>query len=242
MQKSTTELLAVKMKAVACLPTTLIAVALIMMLLPPRVNAQSNNSGLSAKPSIEIIVENGIYTPPEYTYPPEYPPPLIYSESGNITLKFEVRLPDAIWNAQGTVYMAPGGYLTFVSYKASWQNNQTMDVFTNIEYGIKTDVGQFNYTLTNITYGNQQLEINASSVVFGLNIQSGTTYPVYGSNEYPYDFTVAPPPTPTPTPSKSAFNSVSTIIIIAIITIAILITFVSILLYRRHRKTANLKK
>jgi hypothetical protein len=133
-----------------------------------------------------------------------------------------------------------GGNLTSVSYKASWQNNQIVKLYTS---SLDNGQGQLDFSITNIPYGEHHLEVYASCGV----IIFGSSQPFHDSNEQSLDFTATVPiPTPTPTPTIAStttntstvfkLNSEQTVITAAIITA---VAVIPVAFYRRHQINAS---
>lgn len=245
------------MKNLQYLLTIAIVVGLAIVLIPSRVTAQgSDNSYLSAPPLIYVVEGNSGFS---INY--ENPNPVIYTDNGNVTLTLLVRLPYEVNSdtTQGNVTMQNSvvwlgeGYLTSVSYKASWQNNRTINLYTNPStelYNVQYNQsqGEFLYNLTNIPYGNQQLEVYASCIVIILANGYSSTSPLFQTATNSIDFTVAPTLTPNPTSPTSTpsiildLNSEQNVTILATAISVTLITVMGLLLFRRHRKTRNLNQ
>ncbi len=161
-------------------------------------------SSTSAKPIVFVLDDENDGLPMDY----QSPSPVIYTDSGNVTLWVRVLMPYDVYNAdsQGTV-MWLGGYLTSVSYSASWLNILTASVYTNAS---ASNQAALNFTLTNVPYGEHQLRVNASCVVFILDQYSPlSSHAFYDSTEKSLNFTVAPVPTPAPTTSLSPSSTSS---------------------------------
>lgn len=217
--------------------------ALVITLIPSLVTAQNpDNSGLSAPPLIWVTQENQ-----SIAIDYENPHPVIYSASGNATLLLTVRLPYSVYDVKtlDDIMWTGNGYLTSVSYVASWKNNQTINLYTNSSTNNIQNVdskGQLLYSLTNIPYGNQQIEINASCTVFLFANGFSSTYPFYQTSTHSINFTVATTLTPIPVPTANATNLEQTAIITVIAVSLALFATVILLLYIRHRKAANSKQ
>jgi hypothetical protein len=65
-----------------------------------------------------------------------------------------------------------GEYLTSVSYKASWQNNQTINLFSG------NSQAELNFNLTDIPHGHHYIEVSASCEVLLFDNGFSSTYPV----------------------------------------------------------------
>jgi hypothetical protein len=200
----------------------------------------SEDSYTSAPPLIYIREQEDSGVPIDYAQHTNHP--MIYSDTRNVTLWIKIRMPYQVYNAklQGDV-MWLGGHLTSISYKASWQNNKTINLYSGDS---KTE---YNFSLPNIPYGDHYLEIDASCVVNILDNYNGASHPFYDTAEKSLDFTVAPVPTPapapTPTPAPIAFNlKMEQIVALSAVIIAVPVTIIAValLLYRRHRNHARL--
>lgn len=124
--------------------------------------------------------------------------------------------------------------LTSVTYKASWQNNQsivlynsTIDTPAVLTY-VPDGEGYFAYNFTDIPPGPQQLEVNVAGggIIWGGN----TYYTFYTNSSSTLNFTVQPPP------AQEAFPVLRVTAVVVIVT-AVIATGIGLLLYRRHRKT-----
>ncbi len=155
---------------------------------------------------------------------------IVYSNS-NTTLGFSTN-PNSYPQGIQTLMNA----LTLVSYRASWQGNQTVVLYNatidtpavltiNTTEDVPSGQGYFTYNFTDIPIGSQQLEVD---VVGGGIIWGGNTYYTYYINSSStINFTVQSEP------AKEAFPTllVITVAIIVIVTLCIVLLF-----YRRHRK------
>jgi hypothetical protein len=194
----------------------------------------SGDSYTSAPPLIYILENESYGVSIDYFQHTNHP--IIYSDTGNVTLWVKIRMPYQVYNAklQGTV-MWVGGHLTSVSYEASWQNNETVELYDSTS---NNGQGQFEFYLTNIPYGIHHLEVNASCVVFILDDYSGSTHPFYDSAEKSLDVTVAPTPTPTPSspPSTGILSGENLVLFASLAVAAVLIAVVAVAVFRRRKK------
>lgn len=209
-------------KAFASLITAVIVVALGITLISSRVSGQTNITSLPYEgvsdaiglPIIQIFTENGSRLT---EFGPQFIP-LIYSENGNVNLTLLIDAPYSVYSpsGQGTVGTLLVA-LTSVSYKASWQGNQSIELYN---FYIPTPAiltgnppntqTELSYNLTNVPYGEQHLEVDAAcgGYVWGYSVYSSFS----GNSSNTLDFTVAPPnaspnpitsPSPSPNPSPS---------------------------------------
>ncbi|MCW4018240.1 MAG: hypothetical protein NWF00_06140 [Candidatus Bathyarchaeota archaeon] len=158
----------------------------------------SEDSGTSAKPIILVYKEKSDCTPIDYCKPA----PIIYTDTGNATLWFKIRMPHDVYNADlnGDILWL-GGHLTSLLYNASWQNKQIVELYANTSNSSQSNL-EFN--LTNIPYGEHHLQINASCVVFLLDTYNPvSSHPFYDTAKKSLYFTVAPESTPKPAASTS---------------------------------------
>ncbi len=128
--------------------------------------------------------------------------------------------------------------ITSVSYKASWQGNQSISLFNSTidTPAVLSNVpsGQeFSYNFTNIPLGSQQLEVD--SVGGGIIWGGNTYYTFYTNSSNTLYFTVQATPTQEPFPTLL-------VIVTSILVIVVVIGALSLLLYRRHRKTNKLNQ
>jgi hypothetical protein len=127
--------------------------------------------------------------------------------------------------------------ITSVSYKASWQGNQSTSLFNSTidTPAVLSNVpsGQeFSYNFTNIPLGSQQLEVD--SVGGGIIWSDNTYYTFYTNSSNTLYFTVQATPTKEPFPTLLAIT--------AILVIVVVIGILSMLIYRKHRKPASSSK
>lgn len=196
---------------------SLLAVAILLTssttLIPVKVSAENNTSprlyatdlsatDIVAPPIIVISQENGSY--PFYT-----DNPVIYTATGNATIWVSVGTPYQVYVPEDLdTIMFAGGYLTSVSYRASWQNNQTINVYV-YSGSSKTQV---DFNLTDIPIGEQQLEVSASCnvLLYEGGVLGSSTYPVPQNGNDSIDLSVLPQlPTPTPSPTPTSTPTVS---------------------------------
>lgn len=160
---------------------------------------------------------------------------VVYSNS-NMTLEFSTN-PNSYPQGIQTLMNA----LTLVSYRASWQGNQTFLLYNatidtpailiiNSTEDVPSGQGYFVYNFTDIPVGSQQLEVD----VFGGGIIWGgnTYYTYYTNSSSTLNFTVQSEP------AKEAFP---TLLVMTVAIVVIVALCIGLLLYRRHQKTANLK-
>jgi len=221
------------MKAIVYLLNVAIVLSLSIALISSGVSAQeSDDSGLSAKPIIFVLkgANDGLAIDYYNSFP------VIYSDTGNATLWVIIRMPYQVYDAKGQdTVMWLGGHLTQVSYKASWQNNQTVNLNPN-----NANKGELDFNLTNIPYGNQTLEVNASCVVQIMDNWEGASHPFYDNNTKSVSFAVAPNPTPNPTLSPNVF-SLNLEQAVPIVAVATAVIVISVVFYIKHKKSTTAK-
>lgn len=162
-------------------------------------------------------------------------PVVISTDTGNVTLSIWVGLPrfaDPLYPAMP----APGntfsnGYLTSISYQASWQTNQTRQIYTNTS---KNHPNEFHFNLTNVPYGYQTIHVYATCVITPYDCATASTYDIPQSSEKLLNFTVAAPPTPTPKEQNIAPPSTAYIAALIIIAVVSFVTL-TVLNKKRHR-------
>jgi hypothetical protein len=142
----------IKVKALVSLLAVAIILTLSITLIPVGVSAENNTSSplsatdIEAQPSIVISQENGS-SPINYWTDN----PVVYTDTGNATIWVRVNAPYQVYvPADLDTIMFAGAYLTSVSYRASWQNNQTINVYSGSS---KTQV---DFNLTNIPLENSK--------------------------------------------------------------------------------------
>ncbi|XHH09909.1 MAG: hypothetical protein ACFCUE_04580 [Candidatus Bathyarchaeia archaeon] len=191
-----------------------IVTALSIAIFPP-VSAWTPGQNLSAPPFINIYEWNSGIPVDRFEKSP-----VIYSETANVTLRLIIRIPYSVYDPIGQGDVMFHGHLTSASYKTSWQNNQTIILSA---YGKQ----ELEVTLTNISYGEHNLEANASCVIFpGYGDES---YPYYDNAEKSLNFTVARQPTPTPSVPETTLLAI----------LPLLLSLLSVAFVIRHRKTAK---
>jgi hypothetical protein len=214
-------------------------------LIPLGVAAQSiiplryNASDISAEPNIFIYKEDGNY-PMDHWVNPDCTNPVILNDKGNATIRLKIGMPSDVYipAEQGDILNA-GGYLTSVTYKASWQNNQTINLYSG------NSETELNFNLTNIPYGSQHIDVYASCVVLLFDNGFSSTYPVSQSGTHSVNFTVAPNPTPTPAstptaaPLLSSLNLEQTALIMMAVVLAV--TVIAVVFYRRQQNSTTPK-
>ncbi len=236
----------VRLKAATSLSAAAIILTLSIALLLLEVTAQTTApssrltaSDISAAPGIFIYKENGTW-PMDHWVNPDCTHPLIYTDNGSATIRARVTPPSDVYYPAGVdTIMNAGAYLTSVSYKASWQNNRTINLFTG------NSNGEFDFNLTGIPYGDQYIEVSASCNVLLFENGFSSTYPVPQSGTHAVDFTVAQVPTPTPAPTPMPIATTLSLdleeIIIVVVAMLTTIFIVALVSYRRHRNSAALK-
>jgi hypothetical protein len=212
----------------AKLPLTISLVAVLSLtIFLPGVTADTRSK--YAEPYIFIFEKSYSYYPLN-TYTDQ---PVIYSDDGNVTLSVQVGMPRA-----ESMFIF-GGCITFLSYKASWENNKTVVLYNNGKYY------DLNFYLRGIPYGSHQIEVYASGNISITEDGFKSAQVFSGNNTICQSFTVAPPPTPTPTPTETpkaspALNIEQILILIALM--AALTASLAILLLTFYRRNQNPKK
>jgi hypothetical protein len=201
------------MKAFVSLLAVAIIVALSITPFSSLVAGQKNITSLPyegvadgvAPPYFRFSTENGNFENGSVVY-----------DSGSFSLGLLVRAPYSVYSPQGqdtvmTLLVA----LASVSYKASWQNNQSVELYN---FNIPTPAywtgnppnaqSSLSYNLTNIPYGHQQIQVTAScgGYEWGISVYSSFST----TSSYTLDFTVeAPPAISTISPENQTYNSKS---------------------------------
>lgn len=157
--------------------------------------------------------------------------------NSNMTLGFSTN-PNSYPQGIQTLMTA----LTLVSYRASWQDNQTVVLYNatvatpavltiNTAGDIPSGQGNFSYNFTDIPLGSQWLEVNVTSggIIWGDN----TYYTFYTNSSSTLNFTVQAEP---------ANETFPTLLVTVVVVVIVLAIYISLFLLRRHPKTANLKE
>lgn len=182
---------------------TALSIMILMATLAPLEAAQNGASGqltasdISASPNI-FIYKIGENWPIDHYANLDWENPIISVDNNSATIKLFVGLARDVHAGTGTL-MNGGGYLTEVTYKASWLSNRTVTAYSG------SDKSALNMNLTDIPYGKQTIQVNASCNVLLFNSfpDDLSTYPVPQNNTRTISFTVAnsaETPTPIPTP------------------------------------------
>jgi hypothetical protein len=189
--------------------TAIISLITILLIMPMFATAQGQglfplNFGgnypygdLNDPPAIAFSVTNGS---------------VLYNNA-NMTIGFST----AIGTPQGLQTLMTS--ITSVSYKASWQGNQSISLFNSTidTPAILSNVpsGQeFSYNFTNIPLGSQQLELDSAGggIIWGGN----TYYTFYTNSSNTLYFTVQATPTKEPFPTTLVVVSIISIVVIVI--------------------------
>jgi hypothetical protein len=184
---------------------TVLSILILMATLAPLEAAQNGTSGhltsndISAAPNI-FIYKIGENWPIDHYANLDWEDPIITVDNSSATIKLFVGLARDVYvpAALGTI-MNGGGYLTEVTYKASWLGNRTVTAYNG------STKSALNMNLTDIPYGKQTIQVNASCNVLLFNSfpDDLSTYPVPQNNTRTISFTVvnsAETPTLVPSP------------------------------------------
>jgi len=223
----------------AKVPLLAVAIVLVSITLLPVGDARLGEEDISAAPGIFVYKEDGNW-PMNHWANPDCTNITIYTNERAATIRVRVTMPSRVYvPAQFGDILNAGGSVKTVSYKASWENNKTINLF-NGKSG-----SELNFNLTGIPYGYHSITISASCDVLLFDNGFSSTYPVFQSAEHQVVFTVARvptptrAPTPTPVPILSDLTLVQTVIAITIIIVFVVIAFA---FYKRHRKHLNLNE
>ncbi len=122
--------------------------------------------------------------------------------------------------------------LTVVSYKASWQDNQTVVLYNStidtpaILTSVPAGDGDFSYNFIDIPLGSQQLEVDV--VGGGIAWGGNTYYTFYTNSSSTLNFTVQTEPVEDTFP---------TLLVIAVAILMVVIAVcIGLLLFKKHRK------
>ena len=220
---------------VSLLAAAVIAVLVTMLVLPCATASseeESNDSWYSDGPQVTFYAQNA--TTGEWLKLPideRIGGPVINLNTSISAIKVQVEGPTRVENSLAQDYINWWmGYLTSVTYKASWQNSKEVQVYTNTSNsGEKT----IDFKLTNMPplEGKYTLEVAASCVVY--YFASGIRQLYFPNYHHFLYFTdaldSAPTPTPIPTPkpltlgysAKLAAIMIATLIAIAVIALSV---------------------
>jgi|GEM_PF-4338593 hypothetical protein len=196
-----------------------------------------------------VTVVQGFYPP--FSYGGNYPyddlrdqPAIVFSVTNGSMLynnsNMSVDFSTAIGYPQGLQTLMTA--LTSVSYRASWQGNQTTSLYNatidtpaNLTY-VPAGQREFAYNFTNIPLGEQQLEVDVTGggIVWG----GSTYYTFYTNASSTIYFNVEAQPA-----AKEPFPVLS-ITVIAIVALVVLVA-IGLWLCKRHRitiRSTNLDK
>jgi hypothetical protein len=165
-------------KRVVSLLAAVIVIALSTTLIPLGAAAQNittvryTSDDIAAAPGIFIYKENGNY-PMDHWVNTDCTNPVIYTDNDTATIRLRISMPSRVYvpAAVGDILNARE-YLTSVSYKASWQNNQTINLFSG------NSQAELNFNLTDIPHGHHYIEVSASCEVLLFDNGFSSTYPV----------------------------------------------------------------
>ena len=215
----------------------------------PSPNHQYNESNMHAPPVINIFNFETQSVPLGWLNSNGWGgtdnPVVIYTDTGSVTISIWVEMPrfhDPLYPSMP----APGntfsnGYLTSVSYVASWQNNQTIQAYINTS---KNQQYQVRFNLTSVPYGYHVIHVYATCDITPYDGATESTYDIPQSAEKVLNFTVAAPPTPTPsstptptsTPNSQNTASLSTVFSVTIIVVAAVLAVVVFMVLKKTRK------
>jgi hypothetical protein len=229
----------VRLKAPISLFAVVALLTLVITPLPIEVMAQNTApsrltaSDISAAPGIFIYKADENW-PMDHWANPDCTHPIIYTDNGNATIKVRVTPPSDVYYPAGQdTIMNAGAYLTSVSYKASWQGNNTIILFDS------TSDGEFDFNLTSIPYGDQYIEVSASCNVLLFENGFSSSYPVPQNGTHAVNFTVAPVPTAAP-PSTPASTSTAVNLsveqVVTMVAIFATVAIVTLAFYKRPRR------
>ena len=207
----------------------LFAVAILLLLsitlVSSVVTAQgsSNSEASLAQPYIIVFGSDG-----RPMYSPEASPYVFYTDGENASIRMRVGMPrvDSIDVRDNAV--------TSVYYNASWEKDQNVVLYTGANDPLFFDL--------EVPIGNQHIDVYATGTIhiFDDVFTSSSFRTVYGNGTGSFNFVVAPTNTSTPLSTLSTFDSKGLEIVLISLT-AVILAVVSLLLYRKHRKTSMLK-
>ncbi len=121
-----------------------------------------------------IYKSDGSY-PMNHWVNPDCTHPIIYTDNGSAAIRVSVGVNCNVYvGALLGDILNSGGYLTEVTYTASWEGNKPHVVYT----GTADDrEGGFVFNLTGIPYGNHTISVTAKSVVLLFTDDFASTYP-----------------------------------------------------------------
>lgn len=201
------------MKVSSYLIVAVISLLFSIEIVPLVADARLTSSDISAAPAILIYKVDGNW-PMNHWANPDCTYPIIYADTGRATIKVTIKMPQDVYYPAGVgTLMNAGGYLTSVSYKASWLNNKTVSAYSG------NSNSEFKFEINNVPVGRQHLEIFASCDVLLFENGFSSTYPVPQSGSQGVTFAVAltgttPEPTPTPIPPATPTPTPSTVPIV----------------------------
>jgi hypothetical protein len=209
----------------------LFAVAIVLLLSSTLISSvviaqgSSNSDASLAQPYIIIFGSDG-----RPMYSPDTSPYVFHTDGENATIRMRIGMPRV-----NSIDVQDNG-VTSVCINASWEKDQNVVLYTGAGEPLFFDL--------EVPIGNQHIEVYATGMIhiFDDIFTSSSFRTVYGNRTNSYNFIVAPTNTPTPyMPPRNAphLDPIYYLIHVAVI---VAIVIASLLLYRRHRKTANNKR
>jgi hypothetical protein len=145
-------------------------------------------SDISAAPYIMIYKADGNY-PMNHWVNTDCMHPIINVDNNSASIRISVGISGNVYYPAGLgTLMNAGGYLTRVSYSASWQGNRETIVYTG---DATNHEGGYQFNLTGIPYGNQTISVYASGNILLFEDGFASTYPVPQRGSQSVSFTVA---------------------------------------------------
>lgn len=145
-------------------------------------------SDISAAPYIMIYKADGNY-PMNHWVNTDCMHPIINVDNNSASIRISTGISGNVYYPAGLgTLMNAGGYLTKVSYSASWQENRETVVYTGDATNHK---GSYQFNLTGIPYGNHTISVYASGNILLFEDGFASTYPVPQRGSQSVSFTVA---------------------------------------------------
>jgi hypothetical protein len=193
-------------------------------------------SDISAAPYIMIYKADGNY-PMNHWVNTDCMHPIICVDNNSASIRVSVGISGNVYYPAGLgTLMNAGGYLTKVSYSASWQGNHETVGYTG---DATNHQAGYQFNLTGIPYGNQSISVYASGNILLFEDGFASTYPVLQRGSQSVSFTVAHTSAettePTPDVVQPAYSSLMpiqteymySIVLASLIAAAIAITIVA---------------
>ena len=166
-------------------------------------------------------------------------------QSNSIQLYFNVTKPQIIKlspNIPSSIIEHNGvrnnsGSITRVYYKGDWQTKET-NLYSNQDSEV--EFLEFNETISNIPDGTHKVEINTAGSVNLIVAMFGFTYRSEANSTVVFTSNFESIPTPSPPTDRNAPHLELTNCLLPI-GVIVAVFLLSVLLFRRHRKTAYLK-